>query len=407
MDASAGLDGPAAGRDGGTDSSSPVPANNDEIYDPTRLSRFDIELPQASIDMLNMVTGPTDPRQDIYAPGTIRYGGETLYDVGVRIKGEGSFRKLDKKTAFKIKVDEFVSNQHLRGLKRLTLNNMVEDPSFLAERTAYDVFRAAGLPAPRCNSALVYVNGVFYGVYANVEAEDKAFLRRWFTSDAGNLYEEGQRDFVPGAETAFNLETNESVNDRSDLRNLISVFQAAQPATFFESVDAALDMNQFLRFTAAEAAVNQWDMYAYTVFYPNNFRIYHDPASNKFVFLPWGMDLSMKPFRDSGKTHISIYGLARSGDRASGPVTAGLLFQRCLSSPACRTRYTAAVRDIVGVYEELALEATAARYHDQIRAHVAMDPRKEYTMQQFDTAYQSLVRTIRERPGAIRAEIGN
>ena len=53
MDASAGLDGPAAGRDGGTDSSSPVPANNDEIYDPTRLPRFDIDLPQASIDVLN------------------------------------------------------------------------------------------------------------------------------------------------------------------------------------------------------------------------------------------------------------------------------------------------------------------------------------------------------------------
>ena len=100
---------------------------------------------------------------------------------------------------------------------RLTLNNMVEDPSFLAERLAFHFFRAAELPAPRCNHALVYVNGTFFGLYANVEAEDKPFLRRWFGSDAGNLYEEGQVDFEPGTETAFDLETNETANDRSDL----------------------------------------------------------------------------------------------------------------------------------------------------------------------------------------------
>jgi hypothetical protein len=63
----------------------------------------------------------------------------------------------------------------------------------------------------------LYVNGQAYGLYANVEAEDKTFLRRWFTSDDGNLYEEGQTDFVSGAEQTFDLETNETANDRSDL----------------------------------------------------------------------------------------------------------------------------------------------------------------------------------------------
>lgn len=42
--------------------------------------------------------------------------------------------------------------------------------------------------------------------------EDKAFLRRWFNDDSGNLYEEGQSDFVSGAENQFNLETNEALN---------------------------------------------------------------------------------------------------------------------------------------------------------------------------------------------------
>ena len=398
--------------DGGTmpDASAPPDATpdpgSDEIFDPLRMPRFDIDLPQASIEALNRVTGSSDPAQDVYVHAGFRYGAETLPDIGLRIKGEASFRKLDKKAPFKLKFDEFVNNLSFRGLKRLTLNNMVEDPSFLAERMAYYFYRAAKLPAPRCNSALVYVNGTFYGVYANVEAEDKPFLRRWFVNDEGNLYEEGQKDFVPGAETAFDLETNQTANDRSGLANLIAVFQATTPANFMSSLGSVLDIPHYFRFTAAEAAVNQWDMYSYTVFYPNNFRIYHDPTSNKFVFLPWGMDMSMKPYRDSRKPHIRIFELARSRDRADAGVTAGLMFQRCLESPECKTAYTAAVRDIVAVYEAAGMEATAVSYYDQIKAQVMADPRKEVTMAAFETGYQSMLKTIRERPAAIRADIG-
>jgi hypothetical protein len=394
--------------DGGTlDVSTPPDPGSDEIFDPLRLPRFDIDLPQASIDALNKVTGSSDPQQDVYVHAGFRYGTENLPDVGLRIKGEASFRKLDKKAPFKLKFDEFVKNLAFRGLKRLTLNNMVEDPTFLAERMAYHAFRAAKLPAPRCNSALVYVNGAFYGVYANVEAEDKPFLRRWFTSDEGNLYEEGQKDFVTGAETAFDLETNETANDRTDLKNLIAVFQQASGANFLSTLDTALDTTHYLRFTAAEAAVNQWDMYSYTVFYPNNFRIYHDPTSNKFVFLPWGMDMSMKPFRDTKKPHIRIFELARSRDKADAGVTAGLMFQRCLESPDCKAAYAAAVREVLAIYEGAGLEAVAARYYDQIKPQVMADTRKEVTMSAFETGYQSMLTTIRDRPAAIRADLGN
>ena len=368
------------------------------LYDEGTVPRFDLTLPESSLAMLR-ADGET------YVPGELRYGAQTVSNIGVRIKGEGSLRTLDEKPALKLKFDEFVDEQTFRGLRRMTLNNMVEDPSFLAERLAYAVFRAAGLPAPRCNSALLYINGQAYGVYANIETEDKTFLRRWFADEDGNLYEEGQRDFEAGAEQAFDLETNETANDRSDLRNLIEVFERSSTSGFVQAMEPVLDVPHFLRFTAAEAAVNQWDMYGYTVFYPNNFRLYHDPTSNKFVFLPWGMDLSMKPFRDSGRPHIPIYALARGGDRGSAPVTAGLLFRRCMASEPCRDQYSDALREIVAVYEALDLESTAERYHDQIAALVQADPRKEYTVQQFEAGYAKLLSTIRERPAAIRAEL--
>jgi spore coat protein CotH len=389
---------PSGGTSAGAGAPPVAPDASAEIYDPERVPRFDIELPPDSVAALT-----ADP--DTYVRATFRYENETITDIGVRIKGEGSLRPLTAKAALKLKFDEFVDDQTFKGLRRLTLNNMVEDPSFLAERLAYHVFRAAELPAPRCNSALVYVNGQAYGLYANVEAEDKTFLRRWFESDDGNLYEEGQVDFVTGAEQRFDLETNEAANDRSDLASLIALVDSATNANFVEHVGQKLDMTHFLRFTAAEAAVNQWDMYAYTMFYPNNFRLYHDPSTQRFVFLPWGMDMSMKPFRDSGKQFIGIFSISRVGDRQNGQISAGLLFRRCLESPGCKSALAEAIEEIATVYESAELETLAARYYEQIKPHVLADPRKEYTETQFERGYQSLLSTLRGRVAAMRAEL--
>jgi hypothetical protein len=381
---------------GGSAGAPVVVDTSPELYDPDTVPRFDIELPAESVAAL-------DAMPDVYARGVLKYKDEVVSDIGVRIKGEASQRTLEEKAAFKLKFDEFVDKRSFRGLRRMTFNNMVEDPSYLAERLAFYFFRELGLPAPRCNHALIYVNDTFYGLYANVETEDKTFLRRWFESDDGNLYEEGQVDFEPGNETKFDLETNEQKNDRSDLIALIAALSGARPDSYLADLGTQLDTAHFLAFTAAEAAVNQWDMYGYTVFYPNNFRIYRDPTQQKFVMLPWGMDMSMKPFRDSGKPHIDVQAEAREGDFANGRVTAGKMFTGCLNSPSCRIAYLDVVRTTATRYERAGLEALATKYYDQVKDHIAADPRSEYTPAQALAGYESLLKTIRERPAALRA----
>lgn len=398
---------------GGAAGTSSTPDLTDALYAPEAFPRLDIELPEASLATLAAVTDAEDPAQDTYVSASLTYLDQTVTNIGLRIKGEGSFQNLDRKPALKIKFDEFVPEQSFIGLRRLTLNNAFEDPSFVAERLAYDVFRAAGLPAPRCNNASVYINGEYYGVYVNVEPEDKTFLRRWFPDDKGNLYEEGQSDFEPGAEEAFNLETNELLNDRSDLTGLITAIDMASTDTFLDDIDAQLDTAQFLKFSAAEAAVNQWDMYAYTVFYVNNLRIYSDPTSGKFSFIPWGMDLSMKPYRDSGRPYIHLFDLSRQGDVTYGRVSTGIIFRRCLESASCRAAYADTAREMISVYEGLGLEQKALDYYDQIRAQVLLDTRKNIccsvdatlTNEAFEAGFQSVLDTIRGRVAALRADL--
>jgi spore coat protein H len=355
-----------------------------ELYDPANLPHFELELPQTSIDALW-----ADPRT--YVPGTLHYGAETVANIGVRLKGEWNFRDLGAKAAFKLKFDEFVPDQEFRGLRRMNWNNSLEDPSFVAERLVYDTFRAAGVVAPRANSCIVTVNGELYGVYVNVETEDKHMVGRWFADNDGNIYEETGAEFTAGAEWAFELETNETLNDRSDLAGFIAAFEAAGSDTFLADLAPVLDTEEYLTYSALEGIVNQWDGYSYTQFGPNNFRIYHDPTSGQFSFIPWGMDMSMKPW--SGIEQMDIWSIA------------GLILQRCVASSTCRPVYEQKLRDMVALFESLDLATRAQAYHDQIAADVAADPRKEVDTGTFEATFAGVVNFIATRPAAVRAQL--
>ena len=158
---------------------------------------------------------PTNPAPSRSRPPVASYG---PLNIGIRLKGgAGSFRPLSGKAAFKLKFDEFGGPRFL-GLKRLTLNNMVQDKSMIHEVLAYEAFRAAGIDAPRTGYANVRLNEDDYGVYLNVETPDAVAIQRWFESTQ-HLYEgEYGVDVVPESVGDFEVDEG-SESDRSDLED--------------------------------------------------------------------------------------------------------------------------------------------------------------------------------------------
>ena len=71
------------------------------------------------------------------------------------------------------------------------------------------------------------------------------------------------------------------------------------------------------------------------------------------------------------------------------------------------TAYRSAVTSIIEAYESADLEALANAYYAQIEDQVVADPRKEYTEQEFEQGFQSLLETIQERPDALRADLAD
>jgi spore coat protein CotH len=77
------------------------------------------------------------------------------------------------------------------GLDRLTLNNMVQDPTMVHEALGYQVYEAAGVRVPRTGYVRLTVNGQPYGLYLNLEARQRpggcsarSTNKRWSSADS-------------------------------------------------------------------------------------------------------------------------------------------------------------------------------------------------------------------------------
>ncbi len=216
---------------------------------------------------------------------TVTVDGETHTEVGVRKKGfVGS--QSSTKPSLKLRFDKYVDDQILGGvMKRMTLNNSVQDPSMVNTCLSYRIFTAAGSPAPRCNFATVSVNGKDLGLYVHVEELKKPFLRRHFDSDDGNLYEGTVSDFTPEYRGTIEKKTNEDEDDWSDIDAVVAALQDPSDAGL-EALDEIVDLDRFLSFWATEVLIGHWDGYAGN---RNNYQFYREPEG-RFVFIPWGPD---------------------------------------------------------------------------------------------------------------------
>ncbi|MCC6624279.1 MAG: CotH kinase family protein [Deltaproteobacteria bacterium] len=339
----------------------PLVVDPTPFFTPTAVFEVDLALTDAAIEALAI-----DPYT--WVPGAItlrRPTGEVHgpLDVGVRLKGRiGSFRPLPDKAGFKVKLDWIDDDLHVEGLRKLTFNNMVQDPSMLHEVVAYTIFRAAGVAAPSVGYAWVRVNGEDYGLYAHVETPDDYLLHRrdpvWFPTTE-HVYEgEYGRDVALDTVDAFDVDAGDA-DARDDLRSLAEALAAAPRGPgYLDALAGLVDFAQMTREWAVEHWIGHWDGYTGPIV--NNYYL-HGDADGVFRMIPWGTDQTLS-------------------DRLPMDQAYGELFVRCLPDPACRALYVRAIiettravagLDLAGLIDEVAA-ATAPWVVD--------DPKRPYDL---------------------------
>jgi spore coat protein CotH len=270
----------------------------DRLFDADRLIEIAIELPAKdwealclqSRDIRMAFTGQLET-PFTYFKGDITIDGVKIESVGIRKKGFiGSLD--DQFPSLKVKFDEYVDQNPVKGIDVLTLNNNKQDMPIVSQFLTYRLFNSAGVQAPRCNFARVTVNGEYLGIYSHVESIGKPFLKRRFGNNSGNLYEGTLADFYPKAIDRLEAKTNEENHDRSKALRLAELLAKNEPAP--EEIEKIVDIDNFLKFWAVESLIGFWDGYSNN---QNNYWVYENRDNGKFYFLPWGADGAMMSMR--------------------------------------------------------------------------------------------------------------
>lgn len=295
-----------------------VQAPDSELFTSGTIPRLALFLTPEDADRLRQ-----DSRQDVLAH--VVEDGQRTYDrVRLHLKGStGSFRGLDDKPSITLRFDVADAPAGFHGLRKLHLNNSVEDPGYFNEYAGSALFRAAQIPAPRVTHALVTLNGRRLGLYVLKEGFTEAFLGRYFRDPRGNLYDTGPGHDV---DEALEKDAGEGPDDRSDLAALTAAAREPDVAVRWIRLGQVLDLDRFVSFMATEVITGHRDGYCLA---RNNFRIYHDLDTGRMVFLPHGMD--------------QLFGRP---DATFRPAMQGLVARAVLETPEGRQAYRARLEQL-------------------------------------------------------------
>src|SRR2546423_11566998 len=251
--------------------------SQDELFSQPKVLQLKIEIPTANLGALKK-----EPKA--YVKGTLREGDKVYTDVGIRLKGNAPWQGQENKPSLAVKFNEFKAGVHFHGHSKIMLDNAHQDPTCLSAAIGSEIFRAAAVPAAKVTFARVEFNGRDAGLYVVEQAINREFLAEHFKKSKGNLYEGTHSDVTD----QLAKDSGDSSTDQGDVKKLASAAREADPAQRLNKLAAVLDMDRFISFLAVEALT--WHHNGY-VMARNNYRLYHDPNTDRMVFIPHSLDM--------------------------------------------------------------------------------------------------------------------
>ncbi len=243
-----------------------------------------------------------------WAHANVRIAGEEFGNIGLRYRGNFSFTSSSAaaplRANFKLKLDTYGTKGTWRGVKTLNFNAGVLDTSLAREALAFALFRAAGVPASRTAYAELRFtvpgryDNTSGGLYVMIEDINKAFLKRTLPPGDGLVMKpeglgggiQSQGASWAGYLSRFRPDRDATPHEQQRVIEFAQLISQTDVALFRAKVGTYLDVDEFLRFIAVNAFIENWDSY---IGGGHNYYFYLDPSDDKFRFLPWDEDLAM------------------------------------------------------------------------------------------------------------------
>lgn len=306
-----------------------------------------------------------------------------LDSVGVRYKGNSSYVQSSNtpKKPFKLKFDEFISDQTLLGQYVLNMHNCINDPSFMREAIGYHIAREI-MNAPRTAYTNLYVNDTLIGLYSVVEQVDELFLADNFDNNQGNLYKAGidganlgyMGDDQAEYESDYELKTNEDENDWSRFIEMIDKLNNTADDVFVDTMQNYLNLDRCARLLAFNMALSSFDSYTGS---GRNYYLYDNETSGQFEMIPWDMNECFGVYTNGWD--VLTQDVVDISNLATRPLN-----YRIIGNDSLQEVYLSYIEELItGPASYDSVTAMTVRLKAAIENHVEADINKFYDYQDF------------------------
>jgi hypothetical protein len=354
----------------------PTPAPLEEL-DPEALFAIDhvhevrITLAPGGRDALR--ANPTEP-----VAARVSVDGVERAHATARLKGSNSFRTIDEKPSWRLRLDARAEGETLGGLSRLVLNNMVSDPAQGREVIAWRAWEGAGLAGPRATFAWVVVDGEPYGLYAMLEGLDDAWLARQGDDGNGTLWEGNDgADLTPSGVAAFEVAGGQG--DTGRLRAAAAAL--VDDGDFLEFAAPWVDTDALLRSIAWVHLLGNMDGYPMSL---DDVFLWHAGSEGGYRMIPWGLDETWDP------TWTWQWGVGR-------------LSVGCNHDRACRDALLDQLDRELDTWERVGVPRLAENLFAGTDREAAADPRSGRAWVDVQAQRAALLDTVRGWPARVRA----
>lgn len=345
-----------------------LPLKLADIYNPMKVLRADLTIPNESVASLR-----NTQTAKIYVPATLNMSleGRTSgnLSVTIRLKGTTSFIDggfYDENPSFKLKFPKASSGTGYLGLRRLTLNALIQDNSKIHEYGAYTLFNAMGVPASKTGWVRLYINGVDRGLYVNVEQPDRVFMEKRFRDITQHIYEGiANKDLNIGNDSG-GADTGEFLVDygwqvtpnKNDLTKLIDYANDWEPASWYKELPKVMNRTLMIRAFAVENFLGHWDSYSGPL--KNNYFL-RSNTRGVFTYIPWGVD---QTFGENRRTDVlgDTFYLPMLSETSTHPWNnnqsyRGKLYVSCINYVPCRNQYLLELKAVSATATKIKLGA--------------------------------------------------
>jgi len=235
--------------------------------------------------------GSINPYSDNYHPATFVYQGRVYENVGIRYRGQTSRAYKKKCLKLRFNTGDLFTGSFYNGLRTINLQAMWADKSYLREKLANDLFKKVKFGenndrnAAYCETrhVVVYINGQYWGMFLELEAPGRRYLKRNRRDDTGNLY----KAYSTGInDSGFEKRTNETDGSKADLSAFLGGINNTSASLITDYLNTHADVESQIAYNAVNSVINNSDQPA------KNYFLYHDPTTGKWEMFPWDLDLT-------------------------------------------------------------------------------------------------------------------